>query len=54
METSLLASSEAEARSTSVDSSKIVVVVGRSDDLVLGAVVIGVTNEGCQPVLFGC
>ena len=50
----LLSGPVAEARGTSVDTGKVVVVVGHGDDLILGTVALGVTNEGCQPVLFGC
>lgn len=48
----LLPSSEAETRGTSIDTGKVVVVICDSYGLVLSAVVVGVTNEGGQPVLF--
>jgi len=54
MGTILLASPVTEGWGTGVDTGKVVVVVGDGDDLVLGPVAIGVTNEGSQPVLSGC
>jgi len=53
-ETNLLASSEAEGWDARVKLGEVVVVVGDGDGLVLSPVVIGVTNEGCLPVLAGC
>lgn len=53
METSLLASPEADGWGTRVDIGKVVVVVGDGGGLVLSAVVVGVTDEGCLPVLAG-
>lgn len=54
MESSLLASSKTDGRGTTVEAGEVVVVVGDSDSLVLCAVAVGVTNEGCLPVLFDC
>ena len=54
METNLLASPVAEAWGTGVNTSKVVVVVGDGDGLVLGLVAFCVANKGCQPVLSDC
>lgn len=54
MANNLLAMSTADGWGTGIHMGEVVVVVSYGDGIVLPAVTVGVTNEGCLPVLVDC